>query len=151
MRCPFCQHRESRVVDSRTSGEGIRRRRECEHCGRRFTTHEHVERRMPMVVKKDGRREVFEREKLLKGLELACRKRPISAVRVHEAADDVERAIFENSDREVASVEIGRHVLEALSSLDPVAYLRFASVYQELESAEAFLELVRVVTEGRTG
>lgn len=149
MRCPFCRHPDSRVVDSRASDEAIRRRRECEACHRRFSTLERAELRLPMVVKKDGRREAFDRDKVARGIALACRKRPIPAERIEAAVDRVEAALLERGEREIASVDIGRLVLDALQGLDPVAWLRFASVYQELESAEAFLELVRAtVREG---
>ncbi len=147
MRCPFCGHRDSRVIDSRSSEASIRRRRECEGCARRFTTQERAELRLPMVVKKDGRREPFNREKLRTGLSLACRKRPLTAERIDQAVDGVERAALELGEREIQSVEIGRLVLELLRDLDPVAYLRFASVYQELESPEALLDLVAGVVQ----
>ena len=147
MRCPFCGHRDSRVIDSWSSEASIRRRRECEGCARRFTTQERAELRLPMVVKKDGRREPFNREKLRTGLSLACRKRPLTAERIDQAVDGVERAALELGEREIQSVEIGRLVLELLWDLDPVAYLRFASVYQELESPEALLDLVAGVVQ----
>lgn len=146
MRCPFCGHPASRVIDSRASEASIRRRRECEGCTRRFTTQERAELRLPMVVKKDGRRESFDREKVRQGFRVACRKRPVAAEDIDSAVDRVERALLECGEREVDSLEIGRLVQDALRALDPVAYLRFASVYQELESPEALLELVRAVT-----
>jgi transcriptional repressor NrdR len=130
-------------VDSRAAGEGIRRRRECRECGYRFTTHERVERRLPLVVKKDGRREPFNREKVLEGLRLACRKRPVAARLQEEAAVQVEQAVLERGGDEVSSQEVGRVVLAALRSLDLVGYLRFASVYQEVQSPAEFLELLR--------
>ena len=150
MRCPFCGQPESRVIDSRTAEDTVRRRRECEACGRRWTTLERAEMRLPLVVKKDGRREPFDREKVRTGIRLACRKRPIGADRIDQEVERVERAVAEMGLREVDSLEIGRIVQEALRDLDPVAYLRFASVYQELQSPEALLELVRGVT-GRDG
>ena len=146
MRCPFCGHPASRVIDSRASETSIRRRRECESCGRRFTTQERVEVRLPMVVKKDGRREPFDREKVRLGFRLACRKRPVTADDIEAAVEGVERAVLETGEREIDSIEVGRLVLGALESMDPVAYLRFASVYRELESPEALLELVRGMT-----
>ena len=146
MRCPFCGHPASRVIDSRASEASIRRRRECEACTRRFTTQERVELRLPMVVKKDGRREPFDREKVRQGFRVACRKRPVTVDRIDREVDRVERALLECGEREVGSLEVGRLVQEALRVMDPVAYLRFASVYQELESPEALLELVRGVT-----
>ena len=145
MRCPFCQFPESRVIDSRTWGDSIRRRRECESCHRRFSTLESVELKTPAVVKKDGRREPFDRLKVLTGLRLACRKRPIPEVRLEEAVDTLERVLQETGEREIPAVEIGARVLDTLRGLDPVAYLRFASVYYALEDAEAFLDLVRAV------
>ncbi|MFH1468898.1 MAG: transcriptional regulator NrdR [Pseudomonadota bacterium] len=150
MRCPFCGQPESRVIDSRTAEDTVRRRRECEACGRRWTTLERAEMRLPLVVKKDGRREPFDREKIRTGFRLACRKRPVAADRIDQEVERVERAVAELGLREVDSLEIGRVVQEALRNLDPVAYLRFASVYQELQSPEALLELVRGVT-GRDG
>lgn len=140
MRCPECQHDETRVVDSRTSGESIRRRRECARCGSRFTTHERVERRLPWVVKKDGRREPFTHAKLLNGIALACRKRPLDAA----AMDDLVRAVvstFQGED-EVSSQQVGARVLELLRRVDDVAYVRFASVYREFATVEQFLEIV---------
>ena len=131
------------MVDSRSSGDGIRRRRVCDGCGRRFTTHERVEVRLPAVVKKDGTRELYSRDKVLAGLHLACRKRPISAEDIETACDAIERWAFEQPDAEIASEDVGRQVLEALRGLDKVAYLRFASVYLELETVDAFLDLGR--------
>jgi len=133
------------VIDSRASENSIRRRRECEACHRRYTTQERAELKPPMVVKKDGRREAFQREKVLQGFRLACRKRPIAAGRIDDAVDRVEGSLLEGGEREVAAREIGRLVQEELGVMDPVAYLRFASVYQELESPEELLELVRAV------
>jgi transcriptional repressor NrdR len=146
MRCPFCGDPASRVIDSRASEASIRRRRECEACGRRFTTQERVEVRLPMVVKKDGRRETFDREKIRQGFRIACRKRPVTAHGIDEAVEGVERAVLELGEKEIDSIEVGRLVLAALENMDPVAYLRFASVYRELESPEALLELVRGMT-----
>jgi transcriptional repressor NrdR len=138
------------VIDSRASEDTVRRRRECEACGRRWSTLERAEVRLPMVVKKDGRREPYDREKVRQGFRIACRKRPIGADRIDQEVERVERAVVELGLREVDSLTIGRLVQEALLRLDPVAYLRFASVYQELESPEALLELIRGIT-GREG
>ena len=146
MRCPYCGHPASRVIDSRSVETSIRRRRECEGCSRRFTTQERVELRLPMVVKKDGRREPFDRDKVRVGFRLACRKRPVTADRIEQEVDGIERALLETGEREIDSIELGRLVLAALEDMDPVAYLRFASVYRELESPEALLELVRGMT-----
>lgn len=145
MVCPFCQHPDTRVIDSRSSGEGIRRRRACEECGRRFSTVEHVEFKAPQVVKSDGRREAFDRQKVLVGLRLACRKRPISADLLEQAAEEIERWVQERAEREVSSAEIGRQVLVALRGLDPVAYLRFASVYYQVNDVNAFEDLVHAL------
>lgn len=141
MRCPSCQHGESRVVDSRTTGDTIRRRRQCGSCGARFTTHERAEQRLLWVVKKDGQREPWSREKVLHGLALACHKRPVGTDAIEDAVVQVETA-FEGL-AEVDSARVGDEVLAALRSLDPVAMVRFASVYQEFESLEQFIELIR--------
>ena len=141
MRCPSCQHEESRVIDSRTAGDAIRRRRVCSGCGFRFTTHERVELRMPWVLKRSGEREPWSREKLLHGLRLACRKRPISESQVHDAALSVERRIHTQS--EVTTTAIGEQVMEVLRALDAVAYVRFASVYKAFESVEQFADAIR--------
>lgn len=145
MKCPYCPSEESRVIDSRPAPVGIRRRRECELCHRRFNTLEMAELVAPSVVKKDGRREAFSRDKVSAGMRLACRKRPIPSDRFDEAVDEVTRAILWSGEKEVSSALIGQRILEALRALDPVAYLRFASVYLELQSAEAFLDLARAV------
>jgi transcriptional repressor NrdR len=150
MKCPFCQREESRVIDSRPAAAGIRRRRECEGCRRRFNTLELPETAGPLVVKKDGRREPFDRDKMTTGMRLACRKRPISQDAFESAVDELLRKILGAGEREVPTAEVGRLVLESLRDLDPVAYLRFASVYLELESAESFLELTRAVCEKDT-
>jgi len=150
VRCPTCGQPESRVIDSRASEDTVRRRRECEACGRRWSTLERAELRLPMVVKKDGRREPYDREKIRQGFRVACRKRPIGADRIDQEVERVERAVVELGLREVDTLTIGRFVQEALLKLDPVAYLRFASVYQELASPEALLELIRGIT-GREG
>ena len=141
MKCPFCGHQEDKVVDSRASSDGaaIRRRRECMACGKRFTTYEHVEEQGLMVIKKDGRREPFDRRKLLGGLLRACEKRPISVERLEQIADEIERDLSRNFDREVPSREIGERVMKRLHALDPVAYVRFASVYREFKDAEQFI------------
>lgn len=144
MICPFCQNADTRVTDSRDSGESVRRRRECEACGRRFTTQERLERRMPQVVKKGGEHEPFDREKLRAGLAIACRKRPVSADALDAAVAAVEQRAFQEAERgEISSMRLGALVLEELLRLDRVAYLRFASVYQELGSPEAFLSLLQ--------
>ena len=141
MKCPFCGHQEDRVVDSRASTDGaaIRRRRECVQCRRRFTTYEHVEAQAIMVIKKDGRREPFDRQKLLHGLMKACEKRPVSMDTLEQTVDELERELSQSFEREVASREIGERMMKRLHALDPVAYVRFASVYREFKDAEQFV------------
>lgn len=147
MRCPKCQHDDSKVIDSRTSGDVIRRRRECLDCGERFTTHERVEVRLPWVVKKDGRREPFVREKVLHGIALACRKRPIDATAMEEAVRRVETALENLREAEVSSSIVGGLVMQVLRDVDEVAYVRFASVYREFESVGQFVETIRPLRE----
>ena len=141
MKCPVCGHQEDKVVDSRASAEGsaIRRRRECLSCGKRFTTYEHVEEERLMVIKKDGRREPFDRNKLLGGLLKACEKRPISMDQIEDLVDEIERDISRQAEREVPSQQIGERVMKRLHELDPIAYVRFASVYREFKDAEQFM------------
>ena len=141
MKCPFCGHQEDKVVDSRASqnGDAIRRRRECLGCAKRFTTYEHVEEQPLMVVKKDGRREPFDRHKLLGGLVKACEKRPVSMEALEGLVDELERELSQQFEREVPSSEIGERVMRKLHSLDPVAYVRFASVYREFKDVEQFM------------
>jgi transcriptional repressor NrdR len=142
VRCPFCQHRDSRVLDSRTSDEDavVRRRRECPECGRRFTTYERPTDVRVYVVKKDGRRELFEREKIQAGMSKACEKRPISREAIEEATDGIERRVRDQLSEEVPSREIGGWVMDALRDLDEVAYVRFASVYKEFRDTGSFLK-----------
>jgi transcriptional repressor NrdR len=132
VRCPWCNHPEDRVVDSREAQEGqvTRRRRECLGCGRRFTTYERVEDVLPQVVKKDGRREAFDRRKIVAGLQRACQKRPVGRERIDELVSAVEREVQELGEREVTSHVVGEAVMARLRDLDPVAYVRFASVYR---------------------
>ena len=141
MTCPFCRHRQDRVIDSRESKEGdlIRRRRECLKCNRRFTTYERSDEIPYMVVKRDGRRERFERQKVLEGLLRACEKRPVPVAKLAEVVDAVELELAENPDREMATGAIGELVLERLKKLDKIAYVRFASVYRDFQDAESFL------------
>ena len=141
MRCPFCANTEDRVVDSRESREGdvIRRRRECTRCGRRFTSYEKIEHLPFQVVKRDQRREPYDREKLMRGLMIACRKRPVSQESLERLADGIESAM-DSADREISSQELGFLVMERLRALDPVAYVRFASVYRRFEDVEAFVK-----------
>jgi transcriptional repressor NrdR len=140
MRCPFCAHLESKVIDSRvsTAGDVIRRRRECEACTRRFTSRERVEDVLPVVVKKEGGREPFDREKVLRGVRLACNKRPVAMDRIERFIDELERELIEGEAKEVASQQIGERVMRKLRELDEVAYVRFASVYRSFRDIEEF-------------
>jgi len=135
MKCPFCAHLESKVIDSRlgATGDVTRRRRECEKCARRFTTYERVEDVLPLVVKKDMRREPFDRQKLLGGIRKACDKRAIGHDRLEQLVDSVERELVEGSDREVSADALGEKVMTRLREIDEVAYVRFASVYRSFK------------------
>lgn len=147
MKCPFCGHLGDKVIDSRAAGTGevIRRRRECEGCSRRFTTYERVEDVLPTVVKKDGRREPFDRQKLVRGLRTACNKRPVSVMRLEAIADAIEREVQEAEKREVTASELGERVMNHLRDVDQVAYVRFASVYRSFRDVGEFLqELARL-------
>ncbi len=148
MKCPFCSHLESSVIDSRLSatGEVTRRRRSCDACGRRYTTYERVEDVLPTVVKKDGRRELFDRQKLVAGLRLACKKRPVGVERIDAVADGIERELQDSGEREVSSTAIGEKLMARLRELDEVAYVRFASVYRSFRDIDEFVdELGRLV------
>jgi transcriptional repressor NrdR len=151
MRCPFCGHIEDKVVDSREAkdGDSIRRRRECLDCGRRFTSYERIDEIPYMVVKKDGKRESFERNKILAGLMRACEKRPISMGQLEEIVEQVEKAVQDSSDRELATSEIGKIIMRRLKSLDKVAYVRFASVYLEFEDVSAFMTELKDLVRAR--
>lgn len=144
MRCPFCSFPESRVLDSRPADEGnsIRRRRECSECGRRFTTYERVDERPLVVVKKDGRREVFDRAKLLAGLMKACEKRHVPVQRIEDTVHYIERELRSHTDLEVPSHVVGELVMNQLLELDEVAYIRFASVYRRFGDIHSFLQEV---------
>ncbi len=141
MKCPFCRDLENKVIDSRLSKDGdiIRRRRECLRCERRFTTYERVEEMLPMIVKKDGRREVYDRMKVTAGLKKACEKRPVSMEMIEQAADRIERMLQERGEKEVSSSVIGEAIMRALYDLDKVAYVRFASVYRSFEDVNEFM------------
>jgi len=140
MKCPFCSHLHDRVVDSRESKEGdaIRRRRECLACERRFTTYERIDEVPYMAVKKDGRREKFDRQKVLGGLLKACEKRPISTAKLAELVNRVEAKVSDSPDREISTTEIGEFLMDGLRELDKIAYVRFASVYRDFQDEEAF-------------
>ncbi|MBX3186700.1 MAG: transcriptional regulator NrdR [Labilithrix sp.] len=138
MKCPFCAHLESKVTDSRigTTGDVIRRRRECEECARRFTTYERVEEVLPLVVKRDGRREEFDRQKVLGGLRRACDKRAVPLVRLEQLVDHIERELMDAGDKEITAVSVGERVMTQLRQVDPVAYVRFASVYRQFKDID---------------
>ncbi len=146
MNCPYCGHRESKVTDSRDSSESIRRRRECLLCGRRFTTYERVQAGL-LVIKKDGRREQFQREKLITGVRKACTKRPVAEESIERLADEIEAELQEMGKLEVASSSIGEMVMERLKQIDRVAYIRFASVYRQFADIETFKEEVEALTQ----
>lgn len=153
MRCPKCREKDTRVTDSRMSQEGdnVRRRRECVACGFRFTTYERLEISLPMVIKKDGRREAYSRDKVMAGIRSATQKRDVSADDIEAIADGLERALQERGDREVPSAWIGEHVMEALRARDDVAYVRFASVYREFQDIGEFMEALATIRKGRRG
>ena len=142
MRCPFCGNLEDRVVDSRESREGdvIRRRRACAACDRRFTSYEKIELPTFQVVKRDERREAYDREKLMRGLQIACRKRPVPQGELERVADSIESEMADRGEREISSQELGTMVMNRLRELDPVAYVRFASVYRRFEDVDAFVK-----------
>jgi transcriptional repressor NrdR len=152
MRCPNCGHEEDKVIDTRPVREGlaIRRRRECLACSHRFTTYEYIELGTFMVVKKDGRREAFSREKLIHGLAKACEKRPISATVIEEVADRIEADLARMGKSEIKSSDVGARVLAELKALDPVAYVRFASVYQSFSDIRQFLDTIQELPGGGT-
>lgn len=141
MKCPFCSHIEDKVIDSRLSQDGdvTRRRRECLKCGKRFTTYERVEETLPLVIKKDGRRELFDRTKILNGVLRACEKRPVGIEAIEKVVDKIEKGLLEIGEREIQSSAIGSRVMEELKKLDEVAYVRFASVYREFRDINEFM------------
>ncbi len=151
MHCPFCHEDDDRVVNSRPSGDGtyVKRRRECNRCGRRYTTYERIEESVLRVVKKDGTREDFSHQKLLAGLNKACYKRPIPADRINEVAGEIERELHQTYDGEVPSRAIGELVMARLRELDAVAYVRFASIYREFTDVTDFLETAGGMLRGR--
>ena len=142
MKCPSCGHPETKVIDSRLSGDSasIRRRRECLQCERRFTTYEYIEQVSLMVVKRDGRRQPFDRKKIISGLVKACEKRPVSVDKIEEITEQIERSIQRRYDREVSSKDVGEMVMETLVRLDEVAYVRFASVYRQFHDVNQFMK-----------
>jgi transcriptional repressor NrdR len=142
MKCPFCQEIENKVIDSRLSKDGkvIRRRRECLECGERFTTYERVEEVLPLVIKKDGRREHFDRMKIFIGIKKACEKRPISITVIEKLVDKIEHKVQEGGEKEIPSAQIGEEVMNELFHLDHVAYVRFASVYRSFKDINQFMD-----------
>ncbi len=152
MKCPFCSRQDNRVIDSRLSRDGdvIRRRRECEECERRFTTYERVEEILPLVVKKDGRREAYSRQKVVAGLTKACEKRPISIETIEDIADRIERSLQGSGEKELKSARIGEEVMHQLYDLDKVAYVRFASVYRSFQDLDAFMNELKILIRERS-
>jgi transcriptional repressor NrdR len=148
VKCPFCQSLENRVIDSRLAQDGhvIRRRRECEKCERRFTTYERVEEILPMVVKKDGGREVFDRNKIVSGIRKACEKRPVPVAAMEQIVEAIERELHESGEKEVPTSYIGERVMESLRRVDGVAYVRFASVYRSFRDVNEFLDELKHLT-----
>ncbi len=147
MRCPYCSHNDSKVIDSRESIDGIRRRRECQGCGRRYTTYERVQTRAPRVVKRDGRREDFSRDKLWTSLAKACAKRPLPTGRLEKVAQEIEADISELGRSEIPSKAIGEMIMDRLKQMDRVAYIRFASVYRDFRDIETFKEEIDALLE----
>jgi transcriptional repressor NrdR len=151
LNCPFCGHLNDKVIDSRESKEGdaIRRRRQCLSCDRRFTTYERIDEVPYMVIKKDGRREKFDRQKVLAGLLKACEKRPVSMGRLSELVDRVEAKVTDSADREISTTDIGEMLIETLRGLDKIAYVRFASVYRDFQDEEAFFNELKTLMRQR--
>ena len=149
MKCPFCTDFDNKVVDSRLSGESdvIRRRRECLGCGRRFTTYERVEDILPMVIKKDDRREPFDRNKILSGIQTACQKRPVPVAVMEEIVERIEKSLQDKGDKEIKSSTIGETVMLELNDLDEVAYVRFASVYRSFKDINEFMDELKDMLE----
>ncbi|MBE6032553.1 MAG: transcriptional repressor NrdR [Firmicutes bacterium] len=152
MKCPFCENSDTRVIDSRPTEEGhaIRRRRECDACGKRFTTYEKVEEVFFMVVKKDGRREAFDRNKVINGIIRACEKRPVSIAEIENIASNIERGLNNMMEKEVESTMIGQIIMDHLKELDEVAYVRFASVYRQFKDVNTFVaEIEKLLGDGK--
>jgi len=152
MKCPYCNNLEDKVIDSRISkdGEIIRRRRECLGCAKRFTTHEKIEDKLPLIVKKDGRREPYGREKMMEGMKKACQKRPISIEAIEKIADKIEQDIVSRGVKEIKGAELGEKVMLELHDLDDVAYVRFASVYRSFKDISDFMEEVKTLVKDKT-
>jgi transcriptional repressor NrdR len=146
LKCPFCGNENTKVIDSRpTDDSSIRRRRQCEECGKRFTTYEKVETMPLMVIKKDNNREPYNREKIVAGIVRSCHKRPISLEKINQTVDEIENQIFNLEEKEVTTTEIGTIVMDKLKELDEVAYVRFASVYREFKDVNTFLEEINKI------
>jgi len=153
MKCPFCGYVEDKVIDSRLSQDGstTRRRRECLQCEKRFTTYERVEETLPLVVKKDGRRETFDRAKILSGIRKACEKRPVGMEEIEQAVDRLEKRFLDAGEKEIASKDLGEAVMEEIKKLDEVAYVRFASVYREFRDINEFMKELKDLLETKKG
>ena len=151
MKCPYCNSLEDKVIDSRISkdGEIIRRRRECLGCAKRFTTHEKIEDKLPLIVKKDGRREPYDRDKTMEGMKKACQKRPISIEAIEKIADKIEQDIVSRGVKEIKGAELGEKVMIELHDLDDVAYVRFASVYRSFKDISDFMEEVKTLVKDK--
>ena len=149
MKCPFCASTDSRVIDTRSAEGGIRRRRECQDCGRRFTTYERVAPLRLMVIKQDGRREPFARDKILGGIQIACAKRPIDTESIEELVSSIESELYHRGSREVTSREIGEMVMQNLRKLDEVAYIRFATIYRRFADVEDLADEIEALLERR--
>jgi transcriptional repressor NrdR len=151
MRCPFCGNEDTRVTDSRPVEEtnSIRRRRQCDHCGKRFTTYEIIERLPLVVVKRDGSRQSFDKVKLINGMVRACEKRPVPLQTLEQIADEIEQELQSNLEREISTVEIGEMVMSRLKEVDEVAYVRFASVYRSFKDINTFMEELTKLLEGK--
>jgi transcriptional repressor NrdR len=152
VKCPFCAHVDDKVIDSREgrTGDTIRRRRECLKCGRRFTTYERIDEIPYMVIKKDGRRERFERQKILQGLLKACEKRPVATAKLEAIVDDVEGVVQEATERELTTAEIGEMIMHRLKKQDKVAYVRFASVYMDFKDVQEFMAELKNLLKDRS-
>lgn len=151
MICPFCDHFDNKVIDSRAArdGEVIRRRRECLSCKRRFTTYERIEANLPVIVKKDSRREVFDRGKIMGGIKKACEKRPVSSATLEAAVDRIEKRVQDLGESEVPARIVGEEVMRELHQIDQVAYVRFASVYREFKDIDQFMETIKALAQER--
>lgn len=150
MKCPYCEYEESKVVDSRPidDGQAIRRRRECVKCNKRFTTYENIEEIPLIIIKKDGNRQVYNRNKLLNGVIRACEKRPVSIEQMEQIADDIEKSLYNSMEKEITTIYVGELVMDRLKDIDEVAYVRFASVYRQFKDINTFMdELEKLIKE----